>query len=283
MCPNSFSAVASSTSPKPVDLVLEGSKGQTTSTNDSPAHYQLDATPPDNDDEASDCSQSINWDSGEDDFDLPDDSPNTSRVAIPEVTETTPTKPPQATPTIVEVSHDSSAEGLLTVDEEISNSESNFDDMDYEEDVVDIGGYVPSTPELTPTRSDLLKRGLSGSVKSEGVRAETPEQTPTRTGSVKSEAVRAVTPEQTPTRTDLSGSVKSEGVRAVTPEQMPTHTDLSGSVKSEGVTHDGTDTIIVNHLSKSEQMVDLSQPAEEIEVRLCALGFQKLWPLKLVL
>ncbi len=251
MCPNSLSAVASSTSPKP-------------------------ATPPDNDDEASDRSQSINWDSGEDDFDLPDDSPNTSRVAIPGVTETTPTKLPQATPTIVEVSHDSSMEGLLTVDEEISNSESNFDDMDYKEDVVDIGGYVPSTPELTPTRSDLLKRGLSGSVKSEGVRAETPEQTPTRTGSVKSEGVRAVTSEQTPTRTS---SVKSE---AVTPEQTLTHTDLSGSVKSEGVTHDGTDTIIVSHLSKSEQ-VDLSQPAEEIEVRLCALGFQKLWPLKLVL
>ncbi len=141
MCPNSLSAVASSTSPKPVDLVLEGSKGQTTPTNDSPAHYQLDATPPDNDDDASDCSQSINWDEDEDDFDLPDDSPNTSRVAIPEVTQTTPTKPPQttpiqsakATPTIVEVSHDSSMEGLLTVDEEISNSESNFDDMDYEE------------------------------------------------------------------------------------------------------------------------------------------------------
>ncbi len=107
-------------------------------------------------------------------------------MAIPEVTETTPTKPPQATPTMEttpiqlaeatptmgRVSRDSSVEGLLTVDEEISDSvsESNFDS---EEDVVDIGGYVPSTPELTPTRSDLLKRDLSGSVKSEAVRAVT--------------------------------------------------------------------------------------------------------------
>ncbi len=193
---NSLSAVVapSSATPKPVDLVLEGSKGQTTPTSDSPAHCQLDATPPDNDDEASDCSQSINWDSDEDDFDLPDDSPNTSRVAIPEVTETTPIQPAKATPTMDGVSHDSRVEGLLTVDEEISDSdsESNFDS---EEDVVDFGGYVPSTPELTPTRSDLLKRGLSGSVKSEGVRAVTPEQTPTRTGSVKSEGVRAVTPD----------------------------------------------------------------------------------------
>ncbi len=172
---NSLSAVASSTSPKPVDLVLEESKGQTTPTKDSPAHYQLDATPPDNDDKASDCSRSINWDSDEDDFDLPDDSPNTSRVAIPEVTETTPIQPAEATPRVCNegrVSRDSSVEGLLTVDEEISDSvsESNFDS---EDDVVDIGGYVPSTPELTPTRSDLLKRGLSGSVKSEAVRAVT--------------------------------------------------------------------------------------------------------------
>ncbi len=114
-------------------------------------------------------------------------------MAIPEVTETTPTKPSQATPiqpaeatptmettpiqlakatpTMGRVSRGSSVEGLLTVDEEISDSvsESNFDS---EDDVVDFGGYVPSTPELTPTRSDLLKRGLSGSVKSEAVTSD---------------------------------------------------------------------------------------------------------------
>ncbi len=151
-----FAVVASSTTgPKPDDLVLEGFKGQTTPTND----HQLS--------EASDSSQSITWDSDVDNnFDLPDLTPNASHVAIPEVTETTPIHSAKTTPTMDGVSRGSSMEGLLTVDEEISGS--NYDDMDYVEDVVDFGGHVLTSP---PTHSDL-----SCSVRSEGVRDVTPDK-----------------------------------------------------------------------------------------------------------
>ena len=129
-------------------------------------------------------------------FELPDDSPMKlpSVLTISKPPQTTPLKeitPPPIADTQLElggISRDSSLEGLLTVDEEISDSES-CGDMDHVE-LVEGSGYVPSTPDKSLNRSDVLKRRGSSGVKSEagdsvdgeagdGVRAETPDRTDT--------------------------------------------------------------------------------------------------------
>ncbi len=130
-----------------------------------------------------------NWDSEEDDdlspLDLLKDDSKPTLLLTPLKCEATP--PVDATPTPEVVGGFPRESSGYTVDESISEGESDCSDMDYVEDaIIDYGSYVPSSPSRALRalcgRSEDVTRPLSG--RSEDV---------TRPLSGRSDAVRAGT------------------------------------------------------------------------------------------
>ena len=98
------------------------------------------------------------------------------------------------------INRDDSLEGLLTQDEEVTNSEDE-DDYDYVEEIIGTAGYVPSDSTLTPKRREVIHTrsgSLSSQNKEENVstvvspkakKLGTTQQTPTKESSTPSQQV----------------------------------------------------------------------------------------------
>ena len=192
--------VGPSVDSKPVDIsvAMESKVQVPPATSHEHAHYQLSMPSEDRPttptpwerelvSDSSERTVSSRWDSDNDDyetspFDLPDDSPRklpsvvtvNKRSATSDLAEPTPAQIESVGPSVVEshpppsyldvgaVSRDTSNEGMRTVDEEISEFDSEDDSLDYVEDVVREGSsYVPSTPEKSLRRGNPLTRSES--------------------------------------------------------------------------------------------------------------------------